>query len=318
MSPGCRMEVKNILFLGGAKRVAMARLFKEAGARRGLKVNIFGYELDRRVPLACEGEIIIGERWYSPSIYEHIAEVHEKRGISAIIPFVDPAVEIAAVCSRRLPGVFAAAGDAALARTMFDKVEADRLFHEKGIAVPARVSAESPRYPFIAKPRTGSASKGIVVVRDGRQGTPADFKPEDYLLQEYVADAVEYTVDCYVSADGLPLAVVPRRRIEVTGGEVSVTQTEKNSRLMSLATEALLSLGLRGPVTLQYLFDSPADRYLLMEINPRLGGGAVCAVHAGADLPGFILDEAAGKVPAASCDWRDGTYMTRYMQEVVF
>ncbi len=201
---------------------------------------------------------------------------------------------------------------------MFDKVKADRLFHEKGIAVPAGVSEESPRYPFIAKPRTGSASKGIVVVRDSRQGTPADFKPEDYLLQEYVADAVEYTVDCYVSADGRPLAVVPRRRIEVTGGEVSVTQTEKNSRLMSLATEALLSLGLRGPVTLQYLFDSAADRYLLMEINPRLGGGAVCAVHAGADLPGFILDEAAGKVPAASCDWRDGTYMTRYMQEVVF
>ncbi len=34
------MEVKNILFLGGAKRVAMARLFKEAAALRSISSDM--------------------------------------------------------------------------------------------------------------------------------------------------------------------------------------------------------------------------------------------------------------------------------------
>lgn len=312
------MKTVNILFLGGAKRVSMARQFKKSGLARGLEVNIFGYELDRRVPLACEGEIIIGERWNSPTLWEHLGETVRRFGIGIVVPFVDPAVEIAAECQCRFPEVYAAAGNAEMAHAMFDKSEADAIFREKGIDVPARISLEAPVYPFIAKPRTGSASKGIVVVRDSSQGLPGDFSTDVYLLQEFVSDAVEYTVDCYVAADGRVLAAVPRRRIEVTGGEVNVTQTEKNMKLMNKGAEALVRLGLRGPVTLQYLYDRKTDRYLLMEINPRLGGGAVCSVHAGADLPGFILDESRGIIPSECFDWRDGTYMTRYMQEVIF
>lgn len=312
------MKTVSILFLGGAKRVSMARLFKQAGKLRGLEVNIFGYELDTRVPLACEGKIITGEKWKSPTLWKHLGETLRHHDIGIVVPFVDPAVEIAAGCRSRFPGVFAAAGSAEMAHAMFDKSEADAIFRQKGIAVPAAISSETPVYPFIAKPRTGSASKGIVVVYDETQGVPPDFSPAEYLLQEYVTDAVEYTVDCYVANDGRVLVVVPRQRIEVTGGEVNVTRTEKNPRLMNMATEALVKLGLRGPVTLQYLFDGKTDRFLLMEINPRLGGGAVCSVHAGADLPGFILDEARGIAPAECFDWRDGTYMTRYMQEVIF
>jgi len=33
---------------------------------------------------------------------------------------------------------------------------------------------------------------------------------------------------------------------------------------------------------------------MIMEINPRLGGGAVAAVHAGADIPAMIISEALG------------------------
>ena len=54
-----------------------------------------------------------------------------------------------------------------------------------------------------------------------------------------------------------------------------------------------------------------------MEINPRLGGGAVCSVHAGADIPGMILDEAMG-VTCHRAPYRPGTEIARYLQEVVF
>ena len=59
-------------------------------------------------------------------------------------------------------------------------------------------------------------------------------------------------------------------------------------------------------------------RYVLMEINPRLGGGAVCACHAGAPLPEFILRDAL-TLPLSPCaDWKPDILITRYFSEVCF
>ena len=57
---------------------------------------------------------------------------------------------------------------------------------------------------------------------------------------------------------------------------------------------------------------------MLMEINPRLGGGAVCTVHAGGDIPGFILDELLGRPMIPSVGIKPGTLICRYFQEVAF
>ncbi|MDE6126751.1 MAG: ATP-grasp domain-containing protein, partial [Muribaculaceae bacterium] len=76
--------------------------------------------------------------------------------------------------------------------------------------------------------------------------------------------------------------------------------------------------GLRGPVTVQLLRDTTDGRLMLMEINPRLGGGAVCSVHAGADLPFMILSDLLGSKPEVCDGWQAGVKISRYMQEVVF
>ena len=55
-----------------------------------------------------------------------------------------------------------------------------------------------------------------------------------------------------------------------------------------------------------------------MEVNPRLGGGVVCSIYAGAPFTDYILQESMD-VPISPCDdWTDGTLMTRYWKEVVF
>lgn len=312
------MKQINILFLGGAKRVSMARMFKDAGRKLGLQVGIFGYELDKRVPLAAEGEIVIGRRWKDADLYDHLAETVDELGIDIIVPFVDPAVAVAAKFQELRPDVFAATSTAELSEAMFDKTVADSIFRNKNIPVPEPILSSSPKFPFIAKPRKGSASKGIAIVRSEADMAGRLFPEDFYLLQEYVEDADEYTVDCYVGRDGQVLGVVPRRRIEVTGGEVSVTETVRNIALMNLSAEVLTKIGFTGPVTLQFLHDKRRERFLLMEINPRLGGGAVCSVYAGTDIPMWILQDALGIKPSPAFDWKDKMRMTRYMQEVMF
>mgnify|MGYP001035109838 FL=1 len=86
---------------------------------------------------------------------------------------------------------------------------------------------------------------------------------------------------------------------------------------MAFVERALSAIGLRGAVTVQLIRDDDTGRLYIMEINPRLGGGAVCSVHAGADIPGMILDEAMG-VTCHRAPYRPGTEIARYLQEVVF
>ncbi len=269
------MEKVGILFLGGAKRVSMAEKFISAGQSLGVEVAIYSYELSREVPVSAVAGILTGLKWGDPGIYEDLHAKVTSHSISLMVPFVDGAVEVAARYRDLYGGVTVPAGDAASAALMFDKVEADRVFREKGLPVPS-----SDRFPLIAKPRFGSASKGIKIIADETEFRPFAGNP-DYLLQEYISPRREITVDCYVSLAGEIIAAVPRYRLETQGGEASVTETFRDREVEELARKTLRLTGLRGAVTIQMLRDTRDNRLMLMEINPRLGGGAVCACHAG-------------------------------------
>lgn len=300
----------NLLFLGGAKRVAMARLFKVAAAELGREARIWSYELTDRVPIATEAGIIIGCRWSDPAADDDLRRVVAEKHIDLVVPFVDGAVAPAA----RLADVaFVPAGSPADSDLMFDKAEADRLFRRLGLPVPRAYSRDSG-CRWIAKPRRGSASKGIVEF-EGACPLP---DPENYLIQECIGRRREITVDCYVEPQtGRICACVPRERLEVSGGEVSRTRTFHRPEVSALARKTLELTGLRGAVTVQLIEDLADGRLMIMEINPRLGGGAVCAPGAGVNIPKMILQNAAGIAADAPADYRD-VEMARYPAEVFF
>ena len=310
----------NILFLGGAKRVSMARLFKHAAERLGLAVEIFSYEIDEIVPVACEATIIKGSRWGDDDILERLDETVDRYAINVIVPFVDGAVGVASAYAARYPGkVFVPTGDVATAELMFDKVCAAEAFENAGIPIPLTYHRGEPCLRLIAKPRHGSASKGIVVINSVETLDDVLLHSADYLIQERIDNREELTVDCYVSvADGVPLIVSPRRRNVTVGGEVSDTETIDDEAAVELSRRVLSAMNLRGAVTVQLIRDlDSTGRLVVMEVNPRLGGGAVCSVVAGADIPRLILSEAVG-LPLEPGAAQAGVRICRYMQEVVF
>lgn len=301
-----------ILFLGGAKRVSMARKFISAGERLGLEVRLFSYELTPQVPIASVATVLIGRKWQDPEIYDDLRRQINLNDIDMMIPFVDGAVEVAARYRDHHGDVWVPVGDAERAAMMFDKVKADSLFRRLSLPVPS-----CDKFPKIAKPRFGSASKGIRII-DDEVSMASLPNTRDYLLQEYISPRREITVDCYVSLGGNIIAAVPRYRIETQGGEASVTETFRDEEVETLACETLTRTGLRGAVTIQMLRDLRDGRLMLMEINPRLGGGAVCSCHAGADLPAFILGDMSG-LPLSPCDdWKGNIRICRYFSEVAF
>lgn len=299
----------NILFLGGAKRVSMAQKFKAAAKESGFEVRIFSYELMPEVPIAVEGEIIIGLRWSDPNLDNDLRRIVAEKSIDIVVPFVDGAVAPAA---RLADVIFVPACSPEDAEMMFDKCRSDSRFRELELPVPMTYNGSDREW--IAKPRHGSASKGLVRFRGKCMLTD----PENYLIQEYIANHREITVDCYVEpSSGRICACVPRERIEVSGGEVTRSRTFHDVQVQQLAETTLQRTGLRGAVTVQFIEDLDTNRLMIMEINPRLGGGAVCSVGAGVNIPKMILQNAAGLSADAPADYLD-IEMARYHAEVFF
>lgn len=306
-----------VLMLGGARRVSMAELLKRSGERIGADVNIISYELLEQVPIALAAKVIVGLRWSDPKVVDDICRVARENEVNIILPFVDGAIEVASKCRESLPDVFIPVSDYEISKAMFDKVEAAKLFKEAGIPIPKTYSVLNADIPAIAKPRHGSASRGIKVFYNMDELMHLE-NLRDYIVQEYIENRDEYTVDCYVSQKGEIMTVVPRCRLEVMGGEVTRTITCHNTTLEKMSCDVINAFKLRGPVTLQFIHDLDSDRYLLMEVNPRLGGGVVCSIYAGAPITDYILEESLG-VPLKKCtDWAYNTLMARYQKEAIF
>lgn len=238
-----------ILMLGGAKRVSMARMLQQAARELGSEAHIFSYELSDIVPIAECGEVITGKKFNDPDILDDLHSTVEQYGINIIIPFVDPAVEVAAAYRDRFPDtVFVPVGDKAMVEVMFDKCRCATACEAAQLPIPATYTGGEITMPLIAKPRHGSASKGIQSVDTIADIANLPMSADQYLIQERVDQREEISVDCYVSVhDGEILATVTRRRLEVIGGEASHTVTFHDPETEALATDTLRALGLRGP-----------------------------------------------------------------------
>ncbi|MBD5195929.1 MAG: ATP-grasp domain-containing protein [Bacteroidales bacterium] len=306
-----------ILMLGGSRRVSMAKLLKESGKRLGYDVEIVAYELETRVPIALEGEVLHGMKFSDPHVVDDIARIVKEKDVRIILPFINSAIEIASLCKERFKDVFVPVADFATTSRMFDKSEAARLFKEAGFPIPRTYTVIDNEMPAIVKPRKGGSSRGIKIFHDVEDLMLLQ-DLDKYIIQEYIDHNREYSVDCYISASGEILATVPRERLEIMGGEVTRTKTCRNPHLIEMSRKVIEHFKLTGPVTIQFLHDLDRDRYLLMEVNPRLGGGVICSIYAGAPIPDYIIEEALSKPVTPTTQWADGVLMARYQSEAMF
>ena len=307
----------NILFLGGGRKVSLAQQFKLSGKKLGAEISIFSYDISEEVPIVLEGKVIKGLPWSDPKIVEDICKIVRDKKIDILLPIVNGSIEVASLCRVRLPETFIPVTDFGVAKPLFDKLEAAELFKALSFPIPRTYSILSAKMPAIVKPRKGGKSRGIHIFRDMDDLMHLQ-DLSGYIIQEYIEKYREYTVDCYVDMQGNILTIVPRERLEIMGGESTKTRTCKNEFLEKFSIEVIDKLKLRGPVNIQYIHDLDQDRYLLMEVNPRLGGATICSVLAGAPITDYIILESQ-KEPLTPCnDWKDNTLMARYLKEAIF
>lgn len=309
------MKVINILFLGGAKRVSLAEKFIQAGLERNCQVHIYSYELDVHVPVASVGTVLKGLKWNSPDLYTDLSSVIKSNQIHTVLPFVDAAIAVTSKLALLHPELYIPVSDLEIADVMFDKLTANTWFIDHQLPVPAQKES----FPLIAKPRKGSASKGISILYDQDDADYFNRKNNrnDFLIQEFIP-GIEYTVDCYISRTGNRISVVPRMRAEVTSGEATKTITVKDEQIIHLSEEILNKGKFRGPVTIQFIRNAETSETYIMEINPRFGGGVLASIEAGANSAQVLIDELLGLPVSVNTSWKENIIMTRSFRETYF
>ena len=129
----------------------------------------------------------------------------------------------------------------------------------------------------------------------------------------------EYTVDAYYNRRGELRCLVPRKRVEVRGGEISKGVALKGATYDYLLQRLRLVTGARGCLTFQFFASRTTSRLVAIELNPRFGGGYPLSYAAGANYPDWLIREylLEEEIPAFD-GWRDRTAMVRYDDEIVF
>ncbi len=311
----------NVLVTSAGRRVSLVQAFARAAHARGAQV--FAGDASALAPALYKADAAfrlpnVDAETYVP----HLLDLVRKHRIGLIVPTIDP--ELAVLAEHQ--GAFSEVGCVALtSSSAFVDLSGDKwltcqAFTAQGIDtpkswLPGTLDEGALPPELFVKPRDGSASRDIY------SATPATLsvvlpRVPNAIVQEKLSGP-EITIDALLDFEGEPLHYVPRRRIRTLAGEsiqgVTLAADELRDWLGALL-RAVSRLGARGPITLQ-AFLTPRGP-VLIEVNPRFGGGFPLAHEAGGHYPEWLMATLSGeRVEPRLGQYQVGLYMTRYNVE---
>jgi carbamoyl-phosphate synthase large subunit len=286
----------------------------------GLALEVHACDLDSEHSAACALADVsfAAPRCTDPDYVPALLEYAHANAIGLVVPTIDTELQplAAARADFAARGTYVHVSSERVIAIVRDKKRTMDVLANAGVPVPRTVTLEEFRHnpegwswPLFVKPVSGSASRGIALVRDA-DGLARDFD-EPMLIQEALLGD-EYTVNFFCDEDGVMRAAIPHLRISVRAGEVEKGRTVFRSDFATIARDLAGALReARGALCFQ-LFDDPRLGPRVFEINARFGGGYPLADRAGGHFAENVLRVALG-MPQVPCDgWQEGLTMLRY------
>lgn len=292
-----------VLLIAAGRRVSLARRFIERG------FDVYSYETETECPIKLVAQVIEGKRWADPNVRQDLVDTIQDIQPDLVLPLSDHATPI--LSSIVYPGIVTGSGRSntiCLDKKKFEEFLRDEYFY------PSVVQNE----PVILKPIKGANSKGLKKV--SYDEFVAEPMQQTHVAQRCV-DGFEISVDAYFNKFSKMIDAVPRKRIEVQGGEVSrsITLSRDAYGVAELTKLVGERIGVVGPTCTQFIVDKDNNPYI-MEVNARFGGGVILSLEAGFDQIQLLKDEwIDGKVVLPMLyDWKTNFSMTRYFQEYFY
>lgn len=316
-----KLAPRNLLVSSAGRRGELINILKDVANSPGVRGKVFAID---RSPLTAAGGLADGFDLVpsvSDSKYvDSVLRICDRWQIRHLVPTIDPELPVYSAHRDEFAekGVTVWVSDPSVIDIASDKEKTHSWLVEnhfptvKQWSLLAAEQSEDLPWPLIAKPVRGSSSSGITTVTE-RARLKGISRSADYILQE-IAPGTEYTIDVLVDREGKCRSAVPRKRIEVRGGEVSKGVTVRNDRLIDLAWSIAEKLpGAFGILNVQVFYDTESNSLNVIEINARLGGGFPLSWASGARMSTWLAEEIEGRNPSTDLlEWSDGVLMLRY------
>ena len=316
---------RNILITSVGRRVELIEAFVEA-ANSLSNSEVFGTDMNPEMSSAGRfvSSCFIVPRANANGYIDKLLEICEDYKIGLIIPTLD--TELLALAQNQelfnKAGVSVVISDLELVSKCRDKRLTSILFTELKIPIPKELDLTGKEFPIFGKPISGSLSQGLVTIKNKSEITDEILsKRDEMVFMEYISLSHydEYTIDAYYDKNSECKCLVPRRRIEVRGGEISKGITNKGPIYSDLVRLLNHVKGARGVLTIQVFAHKKTGHLKGIEINPRFGGGFPLSNAAGAKYAEYIVKEYILDQQIDFYDqWKDKLKMTRYDKAIYF
>lgn len=318
-----KLNKHNVLLLSAGRRVELIKAFKQELHLRGLPSMMLATDLKPGMSAACQlADQAFGlPRVTAPGYMDELLTLCLLHKVGVVVPTIDTELQSLAQQRDRFAaeGIDLVISDESLVRLCRDKRLTAQLFNSLGIDVPKIFDPHELTFPCFAKPFDGSRSVGAAKLSHAADLSDGMRDDPRMMFMEFIDQSFEeYTVDAYFDRIGALKCLVPRHRLEVRDGEINKGVTRKHHVYEYLIDKLGKIKGARGCLTVQ-LFVHPHElRYAALEINPRFGGGYPLSYSAGANYPGWLIDEYLLQKEICFFDgWTSDLMMLRYDAHVL-
>jgi carbamoyl-phosphate synthase large subunit len=250
---------------------------------------------------------------------EQLIKLCRDSHIDMVVPLIDPELEVLAAHIDKFHdnAIMAVVSPKSTIDFAYDKYETYLHAKKSDIAVPETVTTIDEAiklvatggfaWPLMVKPRKGSASSSITYCRDENELRFAFHNCPGPMIQQF-APGEEYGFDLFCDRDFKPISVFCKRKIAMRAGETDKAVSVNDKKLIDLGVKIARAFPFLGPadVDVKMLKGTP----VLLEINPRFGGGYPCTHLSGGDFPAKLVAICKGeKLTPDIGDYKAGVYM---------
>lgn len=281
----------NLLFSCIGKRGYVADFFRphlKAGDR------IIGSGNTKWTPgfRSCDAAFILPDN-DKPEYIPAVLDLCEREKVNAILSFCDPDVHSLAHAAEQFEarGIRMVIPSARAADLAFDKGLMFKFLTDNGIPTPRTAldleGSAGFSFPMFVKPRRGSGSKMTFRARNADELKVFFNYEPDMLIQE-AAVGEEVNLEICSDFDGEPVGVSLWRKYRSTLGETEQAETFRDEQVLEFGFRFSRLLRATGPMDVDVI--RTPDQLVLLEANPRFGGGYPVSHLAGADFPRLIVE----------------------------
>lgn len=304
----------NILFTCAGRRNYLIEYFQKALNGSG---NVVAADMQLSVSsLAVADKSYQVSEVYADNYIDEIIDICKKEDIEAVFSLNDLELPILSNARKRFRdlGINLIVSSANVIDICFDKYKTHEFLLKIGLKSPltfiisdevkSAINEKKLTFPFVLKPRWGSASIGIyfpknkeqfivmeklanLQIKDSILSRASNNEINRALLYQEMINGIEFGLDIINDLNGNYVTTIVKQKLGMRAGETDKAVIVENENIKEIGKRIGSSLKHIGNLDCDVFYNG--NDYYVLEMNPRFGGGFPFSYEAGVDLPTVIL-----------------------------